>query len=268
MNRAALVQSHVTGSLASSKSAIAWGSALASRLLISMGMKRMMMAGALSVLVAVGCVPAQQQQQPNYYAQQQPPMAGQPMAGQPGAIPQGMRQISFNGRAATEADWKVITQLEQMYRRQLPNGAYWYDAVSGAAGVWGGPVVGIIPAGLQLGGPLPANASGGGNGMLTGVFINGREIHPQDYQTLMQMLGNVYPGRWWVDAQGNAGQEGGPALLNIMAVAQQRAQASGKGGDSIYRTDGRGNNIFVGQGCAAVNAKSGDSSSSYYVGCE
>ena len=86
------------------------------------------------------------------------------------------------------------------------------------------------------------------------------------------MLGQVYPGRWWVDAQGNAGQEGGPALFNVYVVAQQRRQASGGGGDSIYRTDGRGNNVFVGQGCVAVNGskstESGTVSSSYYVGCE
>jgi hypothetical protein len=45
----------------------------------------------------------------------------------------------------------------------------------------------------------------------------------------MSARGVVYPGRYWVDAQGNAGPEGGPALVNLVAVARARA-AQGAGG--------------------------------------
>jgi len=226
--------------------------------------KTVMMMAAAGLLGALGCVPQPQQAPPQYYGGGQPQYAPQPPMVAPGGQPQ-QRQISFNGRAATAGDWQVIAQLERAYGKLLPNGSYWYDAMSGAAGAWGGPVLGVLPAGLELGGQLPANASGGGRGQLTGVFINGREIHPQDAQFLMQLLGQVVPGRYWVDGQGNAGIEGGAAQINLYAVARQRAQQSGGGGNSYYRSDGSGNNVFVGGGCVSVSGTtgSGDSKSSY-----
>jgi hypothetical protein len=181
------------------------------------------------------------------------------------------RKITFNGRSLTAADTRTIARLEKRYGRQVPDGNYWYDDASGAVGTWGGPTLAMIGAGLGLGGKLPANASGGGDGRLTGVFINGRELHPLDVQGLRALLGQVYPGRWWVDGQGNAGYEGGPALVNLYVVARQRAAARG-GSSSHYQSDGRGNNAFVSPGCTAVNGHLGASSSSgsysYYIGCD
>jgi hypothetical protein len=165
----------------------------------------------------VGCV--QPQQSPVYSAQQ---AQGQP-GGAPGyATPQGERRFTFNGRGATPDDLALLVQIEHAYGRPAPSGDYWYDAASGAAGQWGGPTLGFLPAGLTLGGPLPANASGGGNGHLTGIVVNGRELHPVDVQVLIKLYGQAIPGRWWVDGQGNAGQEGGPALLNLVQLARQR----------------------------------------------
>jgi hypothetical protein len=151
--------------------------------------------------------------------------------------------------------------IERMYGKPTPEGDYWYDPVSGAAGGWGGPALGFLPAGLQLGGPLPPNASGGGRGTLTGVFINGRELHPIDVQVLIAIYGQAIPGRWWVDGQGNAGQEGGPPLINLVALARQRAASgNGKGAESYYRSDGRGNNAFVGGGCVSTSHTTGSGS--------
>jgi hypothetical protein len=101
-------------------------------------------------------------------------------------------------------------------------GRYWYDRANGAFGMEGGPTLGFVAAGLDLPGPLHADASGGGHGALTGVFINGRELHPQDVAGLIAVLGGVMPGRYWVDAQGGFGNEGGPWLGNLRALAQQR----------------------------------------------
>lgn len=216
----------------------------------------------LLVAVLAACVPPQQQpQQQGYYAQPQPqpqPYGQQDPYGQQQPAPYGQpqqqqRQFSFNGRAATQSDLQVLAQIEAMYGMQAPSGDYWYDARSGAAGRWGGPTLGFLPAGLQLGGPMPPNASGGGNGMITGVFINGRELHAVDVQVMMKIYGQVIPGRWWVDAQGNAGQEGGPPLLNLVQLARQRGQAA----ESYYRSDGRGNNAFVGGGCVSVSTSTG-----------
>lgn len=137
------------------------------------------------------------------------------------------RHIRFNGRALTAAQMKTLGQVERLVGR-IYDGDYWYDAKTGASGRFGGPTLAFLPAGLDLAGPLPANASGGGMGMLTGVFVNGRELHPIDVAGLQQLLGSVWPGRWWVDAQGNYGLEGGPPLGNLVAIAQAR-RASGGG---------------------------------------
>src|SRR5689334_5563418 len=129
--------------------------------------------------------------------------------------PAPVRRITFNARVATARDLAAIDPLEQRWGGRLPSGDYWYDNDSGAAGRWGGPTLGILPPGLQLGGPMPANASGGGDGSVTGVFINGRELHPQDVQKLEALVGTVYQGRWFVDASGNFGIEGGLVLGNL-----------------------------------------------------
>jgi hypothetical protein len=205
----------------------------------------------------VGCVPPPPAQQVTYtqpaqavpYAQPQPMQSPAEHAAE-----QSTRQFTFNGRAATPEDLQTLAQIEQLYGQRAPDGDYWYDARSGAAGKWNGPTLGFLPAGLALGGPLPANASGGGDGRTTGIFINGRELHPVDRQVLIAIYGQAFPGRWWVDGQGNAGQEGGPALLNLVAVARQRGS---KSADSYYRTDGKGNNAFVGGGCVTSSSTTG-----------
>jgi hypothetical protein len=145
------------------------------------------------------------------------------------SAPAGSRAIRINGQALDSRGLQTLAALEAQYRTQLPNGDYWYDPTSGGAGQWGGPGTAILPAGLVLGGPLPPNASGGGNGQVTGVFINGRELHPTDFQNLVRLVGAAVPaGRYWVDAQGNAGVEGGPALGNLYAAARQRAGSGGR----------------------------------------
>jgi hypothetical protein len=119
----------------------------------------------------------------------------------------------------------------------------------------------LLPAGLDLGGPLPASASGGGDGRLTGVFINGRELHPADVAGLRQLVGQVWPGRWFVDAQGNYGPAGGPVWGNLVQLARAR-QSAGGGGAWSRRYEGTspgGNMALAGDGattCVSVNGYS------------
>jgi hypothetical protein len=142
------------------------------------------------------------------------------------------RRVRFNGRALSAEQARTLARLELAIGR-LPAGEYWYDARTGASGKWGGPTLAFLPAGLDLGGPLPASASGGGQGTLTAVFINGRELHPVDVMGLREILGTVLPGRWWVDSQGTYGPEGGPPLGNLVYIAQQR-RAAGQGGSQAW----------------------------------
>lgn len=183
------------------------------------------------------------------------------------------RDITFNGKPARKRDLEALAKFERAWGVEVPSGDYWYDDKSGAAGQWGGPTRGFLGPGLDLGGvPVPAVASGGGDGRTTGVFINGRELHPLDVQGLTTMLGTApVAGQWWVDGQGNFGAAGQPAIGNLLWIAAERHR--GSGGSSYYKSDiGTGSSTFVGSGCAAVHGRrspsDSDSSYSYYVGCE
>jgi len=178
------------------------------------------------------------------------------------------RAVVFNGRLLDATGLRQLQAFEAQ-AGPVPDGRYWYDPASGGAGLWHGPAIAYLGPGLQLGGALPPQASGGGHGRLTGVFINGRELHPLDVAGL-QTLGPVIPGRYWWDGVGNVGVEGGPALFNFYAVLAQR-QAAGTG-SFYHRADAsRGKSSYVGKGCAAVHGRlraSDDSSGySYYAGC-
>lgn len=130
-------------------------------------------------------------------------------------------------------------QLQQYAARTgqtIADGRYWYDAQTGAFGYQGQGTAGFTLPGLALGGRLHADASAG----RTGVYINGRQLNDGDVLALMRLGIPVQPGRWWVDAAGNAGPEGGAALFNLRVIAQQVARQSG--GDSIYSTSGSGDN--------------------------
>jgi hypothetical protein len=144
----------------------------------------------------------------------------------PRADPQ--RRIRFNGQPFSGESAATLARLERAIGR-IPDGDYWYDPACGASGRWGGPTLAFLPAGLELGGAVPPNASGGGRGTLTGVFINGRELHPLDVEGLRELVGAVLPGRWWVDAQGNYGAEGGPPAGNLVASARSRRAAGQQG---------------------------------------
>jgi hypothetical protein len=137
------------------------------------------------------------------------------------------REVYIN---RVKLDDATIQALESQYRIPIQNGRFWYDATCGAWGVEGGPTAGFIYPGLNLP-PMPVDISEGG----TGIFINGREIHRLDQMALQQIFGTTIPGRYWLDAQGNLGPEGGAPIANLAA-----AIAASKGGQSGSVTHGYG----------------------------
>ncbi|MEN7341572.1 MAG: hypothetical protein AAAFM81_01470 [Pseudomonadota bacterium] len=145
-------------------------------------------------------------------------------------------KVLVNGKALTH---QQVDSLTQMYGQVIP-GKYWYDPVSGLYGNIGGAPMGQLYPSMTIGGPLAANASGGGNGRLTGVFINGREIHPLEYMFYQQLFGTVWPGRYWMNAQGVGGFVGMPASFNVQAAmaqaraSSQRGRGNGGGNGSVY----------------------------------
>ena len=160
------------------------------------------------------------------------------------------RKVYFNRVQLTD---QQLQSLEGMYQTKVQDGRYWYDQTCGAWGVEGGPTTGFFAAGMNLPGPMPANISGGG----TGVFLNGREVHPLDKKGLEQLFGSAPQGRYWLDAQGNMGPEGGMAVTNLaMAIAQAQSRqggnsvthgyGSGTGARGTLGSDGEGGSIYSG----------------------
>lgn len=130
--------------------------------------------------------------------------------GRPSAWPAAQRAVFVNGQRIAD---EHVAAMEAAWNTAVEDGHYWYDGVSGAWGVEGGPCAGFMDAGLPLGGPLSPLASFGD----TGVFINGRELHRSDVLALSR-LGPVLRGRYWLDGYGNVGWEGRPAVGNLAAA--------------------------------------------------
>jgi len=162
---------------------------------------------------------------------------------EPSSVDAGERTVRINRETLSTAR---VQELEAKYGTRIPDGRYWYDASCGGWGVEDGPTAGFILPGLDLPGPMPPDISGGG----TGIFINGREIHVQDQKALQQIFGMTIPGRYWLDAQGNLGPEGGMAIANLRLAAQaaagkQYGTTTGMGG--TVGMDGEGGAMFSGR---------------------
>ena len=164
-----------------------------------------------------------------------------PVAGASGA-----RKVVINKTRLAD---KQVAALEQSFHVRVLDGAYWYDKECGAWGLEGGPTQGFVPAGLKVGGAMRVDASGAGR---TGVFVNGRELHPTDVANLQQITA-VIPGRYWVNALGFCGHEGNPIPIMNLAVLAQAARAK-SGGSYHSRSDITG----IGSG--------GDGKTSYVMG--
>jgi hypothetical protein len=165
----------------------------------------------------------------------------------------GATRAVFINRNRLPAD--TLQMLESLFQVRVPDGRYWYDAMSGGWGQEDGPTIGFTVAGLPIGGALPANISGG----KTDVFVNGRELPAQDLAGLQQLVGPIAPGRYWLDGQGYAGSEGGPPVANLRALASQLSRMGGGvnerygGGAAAYGNLNTGIGVITdGEGGAAV----------------
>jgi hypothetical protein len=138
------------------------------------------------------------------------------------AAPAAAEPVIVNG---LPLDAAIRQALEARYGA-LVSGRYWYDGYSGLWGLEGGPSRGQIIPGLRLG-RLAPDASVRSIWLKTFVFVNGREIHPQEFAALQRLFGRVEPGRYWLSPQGVAGYEGGPAQFDLRAAAMARSPPRG-----------------------------------------
>lgn len=150
--------------------------------------------------------------------------------------------LIVNGKQLTEAELRQVHDLGRKYHVKVIPGRYWYDAKSGLWGYEGQPAMGAILPNLKLGGPLSPRASNGN----TGVFVNGRELHTADVQTVRRCT-TVNRGRYWMDAYGNGGFEGQPAAWNLVQLCRQNApRLLGSPGNRGWYGSVSGNGQMVG----------------------
>ncbi len=101
-------------------------------------------------------------------------------------------------------------QFDELVAIDFPisdNNRYWYDAKAGLFGIENQGGWRFVKPGLDLG-SLKRDVSGGDSGIL----INGRELSVQDAEFLTGQIGYALsPGRYWLNAAGHGGLEGGPA---------------------------------------------------------
>lgn len=149
-------------------------------------------------------------------------------------------RVFVNGERVTQDDFvRELGRLGLPMTAQVPDGDYWYDPVSGLWGVRGGPTIGQMPPGLELGGELEADASGDAG---TRIFINGRELHPAEVLYLQGLVGSTIPGRYWMNAVGVGGFEGGPAFFDLLALARQQTAGSGYNRRGLFGSTGSDGN--------------------------
>lgn len=152
-----------------------------------------------------------------------------------------------------ELDREIVDVLASQLGIRVAPGRYWYDSFSGLYGLMGGPGLGFTIPGLELGGDLPADASGGG----THVFVNGRELHPLDVAAIVAVLGPVFPGRYWLRWDGYYGWEGGPPAGNLIAMARQATGGAGYDRSTYFGhlgSDGQTSYFFdPSSGCSVIS---------------
>src|SRR5512138_3600560 len=214
--------------------------------------------GLLAITIAlIACVPPSTG---GYYGPGQTP---QYASTEPTSDPAQARAIAINHAPLGPSQGATLEQLEASAGVRLPDGEYWYDATSGAFGAWGQPLAVLIGPGLDLGPPVPADASHGDSG----VFVNGRELQRSEVAYLVTLLDSpLQPGRYFIDSSGNAGVEGGPVLVNLVAAAQARTRSNGAasgnaaGGKHIHAGSGSNQSWFDSDGkCKVFMTSKGDS---------
>ena len=126
-----------------------------------------------------------------------------------------IEKVIINGHALSSDQ---LADLEGIYGVKAQPGDYWYDSKSGMYGLMGQAAYGFMHPD-HIFGKLDHNASNGN----TGVVVNGRELPQTEWAVWSQVLGYwIQPGRYWLDAKGNAGYEGNPyPVVNLYLAASQ-----------------------------------------------
>ena len=144
--------------------------------------------------------------------------------------------VTINGEALSDEQKE---QFEILFGGLPEPGKYWYDPVSGLAGVVGGEAVASLGPDLALG-EVAKNASRGN----TGVIVNGREITRNEVDFLEAIFFvEVVKDEYTLDAYGNIYPNDDPfSGSNIyIALDQIQGQVQGQGDNFWSSAYGAGN---------------------------
>lgn len=123
-----------------------------------------------------------------------------------------------------------IAEITETYGVAPLPGSYWYDFQSGLYGVDGYQAFGFMFPGHIFPDMDPQCSAGD-----TEVYVNGRHLPQGEWLVWSQILGYwIMPGRYWLDAYGNAGYEGNPIPTTNLYTATQQNGAGGGGGDNFW----------------------------------
>ncbi|MEM7453288.1 MAG: hypothetical protein AAF456_02925 [Planctomycetota bacterium] len=160
---------------------------------------------------------------------------------------QNATQVVING---TALDQQQLNAIKSAYGIEPLPGHYWYDSMSGLYGVVGYQAYGFMLPGHSFG-PLSRTASNG----TSGVIVNGRELQMAEVQLLSRIRGaQVQQGSYWLDSNGNAGNEGSPVPLGNLFVA---AAQNGYTGNSSQASGGTSGDNFWSTAFSAGNSDRG-----------
>ncbi len=146
-------------------------------------------------------------------------------------------QTSTSAVRINSKTYSVASLRRMGIKGHVRPGNYWYDRRSGAWGYVGTGAMGATAPNLPFGAMRLPRTN-------TNIWINGREIVLREAKFLYWLFGRVAPGRYFLNANGDAGLVGGPARVNLIRSYQQRIKRQGKRG--FYR-----NGLFSSGGCAA-----------------
>jgi hypothetical protein len=81
------------------------------------------------------------------------------------------------------------------------------------------------------------------------VFLNGRQLTGAEVAFLRNLIQRpIQPGRYWLDANGDAGEEGRPAAVNLARLLRARQTANSGRRSSVLGTYDRTGVHVLGDG--------------------
>lgn len=140
-----------------------------------------------------------------------------------------------------------LLEFESTYGVRPTPGVYWYDNRSGVFGNIGGPALGILFPGHDIGRLSPTASRGE-----SGVYFNGRQLQKAEAFYIAKIFGynSPVPGQYWLEANGNIGFKGYALAFGNIYSAIARSHRNRPSNSKNFWSSGlySGGNYYTGGG--------------------